>query len=117
MRRSCHPPTIHNNKSFESTITLNSSSLGFSDAVSSSINQGPNPQVSCFQHHHRSFSKCTLNTYGSVSDDAIIINGKVVDNINHRDSIMSPGYKQLLGSRPRRLPPGNNGQNHGEHKA
>jgi len=112
MRRSCHPPTIHNNKSFESNITLDSSSLGFSDAVSSIINRGPNTQVNRFQHHHRSFSECTLNTYGSVPDDAIIINGKVVDNINHRDSIMSPGHKQLLGSRPRRLPPGNNGQQH-----
>eukprot|EP00957_Ditylum_brightwellii_P040961 3101739-Ditylum_brightwellii.AAC.1 len=77
MRRSCHhPPTIHNNKSFESNITLDSSSLGFSDAVSSIINRGPNTQVNRFQHHHRSFSECTLNTYGSVPDDAIIINGK-----------------------------------------
>eukprot|EP00957_Ditylum_brightwellii_P041139 3114353-Ditylum_brightwellii.AAC.1 len=25
---------------------------------------------------------------------------------------MSPGHKQLLGSRPRRLPSGNNGQQH-----
>jgi len=111
------PPIIRHSKSMGSapmtTTTTDSSSPLLSDAISSIINRGPNPQLRHHHFHHRhSYSEPAFH----IPDDVILMDDNAVENIPLPDLDICPDT-QLLGSRPRRANYPNNSNNNQDQRS